>query len=187
MPSVFVCHSRRESASAFAVALLLLLFCCCSFALPLCLSFPKGICFFLMATIPLGHLFRPSLAESVYPCGQRRDWIFLEKKSSLTSPPLSPAVLILLRRASLPLKHRRPAAHPLRAVPRFSFPLYRLPRTAATASTAPFSGIAGISAFAPAPMPSFCRTCASIFAKVSGLSLRKLRTFSRPCPIRSPA
>lgn len=71
--------------------------------------------------------------------------------------------------------------------PAFSWhPCYclREGRTASCAATAPFTGTGGTGgtsgAAAPWVMPSFWRSCASIRPKTSRLSLRKLRTFSRP-------
>ena len=68
----------------------------------------------------------------------------------------------------------RGAAQPLRG------------RTASLASVWPPVGTSGTSALATAPMPSFLRNSASILEKMSLFSLRKVRVFSRPWPMRSP-
>src|SRR5580700_4795560 len=61
-------------------------------------------------------------------------------------------------------------------------------RTASCAAADPLTGTAGTSGGAlGVTMPSFWRSWVSILVKTSRLSLRKLRTFSRPWPMRSPA
>ena len=58
--------------------------------------------------------------------------------------------------------------------------------TASAAFEVPFTGTSGISTSFDALIPNFLRSSASIRPKISLFSFRKLRTFSRPCPMRSP-
>jgi hypothetical protein len=74
--------------------------------------------------------------------------------------------------------------HSKRSTPASLYP--RRDFTASAAFAVPFTGTSGISTSSLALIPSFLRSSLSIRPKISLFSFRKPRTFSRPCPMRSP-